>query len=69
MKYIRFLRIDGMKCIIIIPFALCVALITRVLSGRIFEGRRVIGFDRIAHDRAKSLTRRRTIALAAEALK
>lgn len=61
-----------MKYIIIIPFALCAPCRfnnARVLSGRIFEGRRLTGFDRIAHDRAKSLTRRRTIALAAEALK
>lgn len=44
-------------------------LIMCVVSLGAFEGRRVTGFDWIEQDRAKGLARRRTIALAAEALK
>jgi len=72
MPNVYFLRID-IKCRhYASQFALCASCCfnsVRVVSRRIFEGRRVTGFDWIEHNRAKGLVRRCTIALAAEALK
>lgn len=65
-------RNERRRYAIIIQFALCASCCfnsARVLFRRIFEGRRVTGFDWNEHNRAKGLVQRRTIALAAEALK